>query len=221
MKKNFVIILLFTLCVQLANAQYYRWVFHKDLPITYAANSAAKIAWLQLYADKMNDIKKAREKTVKYLTVVEEVQRNIYNALTNVDAALKNGKTVLLIAKRIEAIYQNLKQLSSFAIDQPYLATLAVDQTRLFAARLSCLANNLQNVILKSDKETLIDPVKRTKMVADVYSDVWALWGSSRVLVNTFKAYTLQDAVNKVVPYKDWYKNDKTSVEDIIRKTKF
>jgi hypothetical protein len=215
------IVLLHLINAQHLTAQYYRWVFHRDLPITYAANSAGKIVWLELYAEKMNDVKKAREKTVEYLAVVEEVQRKIYNSLTNVDAALKNGKTVLLIGKRIEAIYQNLKLLSTLAYDRPYLATLAVDQTRLFTARLTQLANNLGDVILKSDKETLIDPVKRTKLVADVYSDVWALWASSRALINIFKAYNLQDAVNRVVPVFDWFKNDKAIVDDILKNIKF
>lgn len=203
-----------------AVTQGQRQVIHTDLIPQMQANTDAKILLNKAYENKLNQIKEDRDKTLAYSTAIEEVQRKVFNSLTNVDGALRNGKTLIYISKKIPHIFNNLVEASQLAAGKPFLATLAADQARIITGRVVKLQNYLNDFVLKDDPKALINPTDRAKFVHEVYENILIIDNMSASLINAFKLYNLQDAVNKVVPF-EMYKNvDKILIQDIVKKVK-
>ena len=218
---KFVIIIALLTIPNLGKAQFVTWVFHTDLPFTQLENTAYKCGWNYTYANKLKQIKEDREKTLEYLAFVEEVQRKIYNTLSNVDGAVKDGKTMWALSKKVPEILKNLEKSAELAAGKPYLLTITGDMYNIFYQRCLNLTNYLQEVILKSDEKILIDPVRRHKLVYDVYSEINVLYQLSKSILDQYRLKTLQDAVDKIVPVSTFYNVDKMIVQDILRKIKF
>ena len=201
------------------DAQVY--VVHTDLIPQTFVNSAFKIGSNELYVNKLNDVKNDRTNTSTYAATIEEAQNLIFNSLTNVDDAIKNGRTVYYITQKIPSIFTNLQTATSLAIGKPYLATIAAQSAQVFAVRLSNLSAYLQNFVLSNDESTLINQADRDKFVHKIYEEVNILYALSESLVYDFTLYNLQDAINKIVPYKSYINMDKTIVTGIIIRFKF
>src|SRR3954471_22834995 len=92
---------LFILLPAITGVKAQRVVVHTDLIPRMQANTEYKIMMNKRYEDKLNQVKEDRENTLAYGTTIEQVQRRVFNSLTNVDDALRNGKTVLYISKKI------------------------------------------------------------------------------------------------------------------------
>lgn len=216
-----IVVFILILSSSSSNAQFVTWAFHTDLPFTQTENTALKSAWNYKYADKLNEIKKNREKTLEYLVFIEEVQRKIFNTLSNVDGALKDGKTMLAVSKKIPQIFVNLEKSVELAAGKPYLLTITGNMYQVFYQRCLNLSAFLKDVVLRSDEKLLIDPVRRHQFVYEVYSEINVLQQLNLSILNQYKMKTLQDAVDKVIPVSTFYNVDKIIVQDILRKVKF
>jgi len=219
--KRLLFVALLVVCHQLLQAQYYEILIHTDLPITQAENSAYKIARDYLYNNTLSSVKDHRQDVSLYSAGIEEVQRNIFNSLSNVSDGIKNGKALYYVAQRIPKIYTNLSTATSLAVGKPYLITIATSTVTIMIARITNLENYIQNFIAKSDDQTLITPTDRDKFVREVRNEVNILYTLSSSLVSNFKMYNLQDAINKVVPYKVFINMDKNIVTDLKTTFKF
>lgn len=201
-------------------AKAQRTVVHTDLIPRIHANTEYKVLMNKAYEDKLNQVKEDREKTLAYATTIEQVQQKIFNSLTNVDAAVRNGKTMLYISKKIPEIFDNLTEASQLAAGKPFLATIAADQAQVITERVVKLQKYLSDFVLKDDARTLINPTDRAKFVYEVYQNIQIIESMSSALVRTFKMYNLQDAVNKVVPFQTYKNVDKILIQDIVNKVK-
>jgi hypothetical protein len=174
----------------------------------------------KIYQTKLDQVKDRREKTLAYATVIEEVQNSVFNSLTNVDAAIRNGKTLIYISKKIPKIFDNLAEASQLAMGKPFLMTIAKDQAQVITERVIRLQDYLNNYVLKDDSKILINPTDRAKFVHEVYQNIQIIEAMSSSLVRTFKVYNLQDAVNKIVPFQMYMNVDKILIQDIVKKVK-
>lgn len=175
----------------------------------------------KLYEKKLDKIKADRERTMQYAETIEEVQRKMYSSLTNVESGLRNGKTLLYISKKIPKIFDNLKEATTLAAGKPYLLAVAKENTEIMVGRIIKLQAYLKDFVLKADDKTLLNPLDRDKFVWEVYQDINIIYALSESMVSMFKMYNLQDAIDKVVPYKLYYNMDKIIVNDIRNKLKF
>ncbi len=221
MSRPFLIALIFSLPL-LANAQVYvKIVFHEDLIQRQIENTAVKQAALAMYGDKLDDIMHKREKITFYMGVIEEIQRKIVSSLANIDDAIKNGKTLYWLGKKIPDIYNNLQTAIDLAIQKPFLAPYAYDASSIITARLTTLVDYVQNTLANNDWGVLISQTKRDKFIKETYDDIMTIYWMSNSMVQNFKTYTIQDAVNKIIPYKVFLNKDKAIVTDIVSKFKF
>lgn len=202
-------------------AQLYNIFIHNDMIATQSENNTVQFAYNELYNSTLTDIKNSRNKTMQNMGVVEEVQRKIYNSLTNVDAAISNGKTLYSAFKKVPKIYDNLIQTAQLSIGKPYLLGIVSEQANLFYARINKLIDYIQTLVLSNDENILINQTDRSKFVSEVYTDINILYSISLSMVNDFKIYNLQDAINKIYPWKMYYNMDKNLLSSTLRKLKF
>ncbi len=207
------------LCALAAKGQ--QVVIHHDLIQQATTNTASKVALHGQYRQKLTQIEEHRKGILTHVTTVEEVHRRMFNTLSNVDGALRNGRTLWYISQKVPQIFTNLKTAAVLAKDKPYLVQMLANHSKLMIGRVSRLQQYLQNVVLQNDPQVLINPIQREKMVHEVYTDINIIHSVSQSMVSLFKLYNLQDAVEAVVPLRMYYNMDRILVEDIIRKTKF
>ncbi len=207
------------LCPLLVTAQ--QIVYHKDLMAEATANTSYKVARNYLYSDKLKEIEDKRQHIATYSTGIEEVQHQIFASLSNVDNAIKKCKALYNVSLRIPKIFDNLAKATSLAAGKPYLITIAANTTQIFTGRIVELQNYLEQFVLAADEKTLIDPIQRTRFVLEVSTDLNILYNLSEQLVNNFKLYNLNDAINKIVPYKMYINMDAVIVRDMLNQFKF
>jgi hypothetical protein len=216
MRKLLLLLAMYTL----TDAKAQTVVVHTDLISQMQVNADYKIGMHKIYQTKLDQVKDRREKTLAYATVIEEVQNSVFNSLTNVDAAIRNGKTLIYISKKIPKIFDNLAEASQLAMGKPFLMTIAKDQAQVITERVIRLQDYLNNYVLKDDSKILINPTDRAKFVHEVYQNIQIIEAMSSSLVRTFKVYNLQDAVNKIVPFQMYMNVDKILIQDIVKKVK-
>jgi hypothetical protein len=210
---------IFFLLPLLTKAQSF--VIHDDLIATQGNNSSYKIAWNELYGQKLDAIKKDRERTTYCLGIIQQVQEKILKSLSNVDDAIKNGKALFYISKKIPLIFTNLQKSVVAAAGKPYSLVLVGNQIPIFTVRLTNLTNYLNQQVLGSDERILMDQAARDRFVRTVYDEINVLYQLSSSMYRTIESANFQDAVNKIVPFQTYINIDKVIIQDILFRFKF
>ena len=94
-------------------------------------------------------------------------------------------------------------------------------EAQLCYRRILNLTQYLQEVLLTADEAVLMDPAARGKFVHQVYEEVRVMEALGQHLVFTLQANDLQDAIQQVVPYRDYIQMDRAIIEGIIRQWKY
>jgi hypothetical protein len=202
-------------------AQGYNVFIHRDMIATQTQNTATQYAYNELYNGTLTDIKNSRNKTMQNMGIIEEVQRTGFKSLSNVDGAVRNGKTLYYAFKKAPKIFDNLAQAAQLSTGKPYLLGIVSKQAIVFEERVAKLTDYIQNFVCKNDETVLINPTDRSKFVNEVYTEINILYNLSAAMVNDFKIYNLQDAINKVYPWKMYYNMDKNILKNTLLKLKF
>lgn len=197
-------------------------VIHEDLMQRVAENTASKNIWLEMYDNELDQVKSDRETVLGNWTIIEEIQKKIYSSLTNVNDAIKNGRQIKIIAERVPLIVSNVTEAGQIAIGKPYLIVYWNGTGQLLIDKALELQTFLTEFILSHDNDSLlIDQVTRDQLVWQTYNRINTIYNISNSMVSLFKRYTLQMAVNKIVPYQ-WYINlDKAITKEIFDRIKF
>jgi len=197
-------------------------VYHQDLMQRVAENTADKQSWLLLYKNSLDSIQSHRKKVLANWSVIEAVQQKIYKNLTNVDDGIKQSRQLYYIAQKVPKIFDNILQASQIAIGKPYLVIYWNGTGQLLIDKILSLKNFVSTFIMSHDNDSLlIDQTTRDQLLWATYNQVNTIYNISNNIVYQFRQYTLQMAINKVVPY-DWYINlDKGITQQILNNAKF
>lgn len=197
-------------------------VYHEDLMQRVAENTADKQAWLMLYNNSLDTIQAHRKKVLVNWATIEAVQQKIYKNLTNVDDGIKQSKQLYYMANKIPKIFDNIIQASKIAVGKPYLVVYWNGTGQLLIDKILSLQNFVSTFIMSHDNDSLlIDQATRDHLLWTVYNQVNTIYNISNNMVYQFRQYTLQMAINKVVPYQ-WYINfDKRITQQILNNVKF
>ena len=197
-------------------------VYHQDLMQRVAENTADKQSWLLLYNNSLDSIQSHRKKVLANWSVIEAVQQKIYKNLTNVDDGIRQSRQLYYIAQKVPKIFDNILQASQIAIGKPYLVIYWNGTGQLLIDKILSLQNFVSTFIMSHDNDSLlIDQTTRDQLLWATYNQVNTIYNISNNMVYQFRQYTLQMAINKVVPY-DWYINlDKGITQQILNNAKF
>jgi hypothetical protein len=210
------------LLVFIAGAQVYvTIVFHTDLPVRQIENTAVKQACLAAYGSKLNQIQNDRAVTSADLAVVEEIQAKLVKSFANCDDAIKNCKTLYYAFQRVPKIYDELQKAAGLAAGKPYLLPLATNAATNIAARLNNLLDYIKSTLTNNDYGVFIDQAKRDRLITHVYAEINTLYAYSSSLYNKFNLYTIQDAANQIVPYKNMVNQDRAIINNIMSTLRF
>lgn len=219
MKAFFIIIVL---AVLFFKAKSQGIVYHQDLMQRVAENTANKQSWLLLYNNSLDTIQSHRKKVLANWSTIEAVQQKIYKNLTNVDDGIKQSKQLYYIAQKVPKIFDNILQASQIAVGKPYLVIYWNGTGQLLTDKILSLQNFVSTFIMSHDNDSLlIDQTTRDQLLWTTYNQVNTIYNISNNMVYQFRQYSLQMAINKVVPYQ-WYINlDKSITQRILNNANF
>jgi hypothetical protein len=197
-------------------------VYHQDLMQRVAENTADKQSWLMLYNNSLDTVQSDRKKVLANWSTIEAVQQKIYNSLTNVDDGIKESKQLYYIAQKVPKIFDNIVEAGKIAVGKPFLVVYWNGTGQLLTDKILSLQNFVSTFIMSHNNDSLlIDQTTRDQLLWTTYNVINTIYNISSNILNMFRQYTLQMAINKVMPY-GWYINfDKSLTQQILNNAKF
>lgn len=152
---------------------------------------------------------------------VVTAQTIIYDELSNVNSALKNGRAVLQMGNIIADLINYSNQMLAMARDEPYLLLFAEDFGHQIKSRSTRLVTDVSGFILKEGSNVLTDYNNRDQLLRKVTQELQIL---SSLAYGAWKAmfWAKQRGIFRSVnPFAEFMNQDRQHVEDIIRNAKY
>lgn len=214
------VLLLSALCFQLsASAQ--EMVVDIQHAVVVMENQAARMAaegthqqYLTRIGDNVNTI------NTNVATVVA-AQTLIYNALSNVNSALKDGLMVKNIARTTSDIVYYLNEAMKMGRDDPLLFLVTMRIQNEFGPKVSSLVSDVSGFILKEGGNVLADYNGRDQLLRRVMQQLQILDGMA---YGTWKAmyWARQRGVLKTLnPFAAYINKDRAFAAQIIQNAKY
>jgi hypothetical protein len=148
-------------------------------------------------------------------------QTIIYDGLSNVNSALKNGLAVRQLGTLISEILSYSSQMAGMAKTEPYLLLFAEDFGRQMKERSTRLVTDVSGFILKEGSNVLTDFNNRDQLLRKVTQELQLI---SALVYGAWKAmyWAKERGIFKTLnPFADFIYQDRIYVEDIIRNARY
>jgi hypothetical protein len=148
-------------------------------------------------------------------------QTMIYQGLSNVNSALKNGMTVKDMAFIIADILNYTNQTLAMARAEPYLLLFTEQFDRDIQGRAMRLVTDVSAFVLKEGDNVLADYNSRDQLLRKVRQELQIIAGLAYGAYRAVFWARQKGIIASINPYAAWINNDKVFVADIIRNAKY
>ena len=220
MKKQLFLILLYAFCFTLsASAQEYDFDPSYFESVTY--NGVARSSAEETHNNYLGKINNNLNTINLNVASVVTAQTIIYNALANVNSALKDGIAVKNMTVTVTDMLSYLNQCLALAKTQPYLLLFAQNIEQQMQARAIALVSNVSGFVLKSGDNVLADYNARDQLLRKVTEQLEIMdslaYGAWRAM---FWAQQ-RGLIASINPYQSFINKDKLFVQEIIDNAKY
>lgn len=217
MKKQLISIL-FTCLSMLAFGQSYVTIIYDAEHLAIVnENGAVRLVSEQAHNNMLGNIRGRIDDINVNLSSVVLVQRMIHRSLTEVDQALKSGRSALHIARLVQDIATLSTEMLETAKGAPWLLLFAEDAARQLKDRGINLAAEVSGFILQERKNVLMDYEKRDQLMRKIILELKVI----RALVFSMEKSMYWAKINGVLktanPYRNFINMDKRKADEIIR----
>lgn len=204
-------LLLFIGCIVIHTARAQEYVFDANRFNMVVANGTVRDAAEIRHNQYLGKINSNVETVNTNASAVVLAQTIIYNGLSQVNSALKDGLAVKNMATISTDILSYLQQAIALARTDPALILAASNLETECKTRSLLLVNDVSNFVLKSGKNVLADYNARDELLNKVLNDLriidglaygaWRAmyWAKERGIIATLNP--LQDYINKDITY--------------------
>ncbi len=154
------------------------------------------------------------------LTLINDLQDNIYKGLTEVSAAMYSLLTVKDIADVSLDILENLDKALALARASPLLLLFAEQGVRDFKTRANRLATEVSSFVLKGGKDNLLDSGERAKLLNLIRTELSILRGITFGMQRSMFWAQQRGILHALNPYSGFINIDRNIADDIIRNSK-
>lgn len=148
-------------------------------------------------------------------------QTMIYQGLSNVNSALKNGMAVKDMAFIVADILNYTNQTLAMARAEPYLLLFTEQFDRDIQGRATQLVNDVSAFVLKEGDNVLADYNSRDQLLRKVRMELQIIDGLAYGAYRAVFWARQKGIIASINPYAAWINNDKVFVADIIRNAKY
>ncbi|WP_439698150.1 hypothetical protein ACFGVS_07815 [Mucilaginibacter sp. AW1-7] len=182
-----------------------------------AVQSAAEISHSN-YLDKINK----NLQTINTNTgSVVLAQTMIYEGLSNINSALKNGLVVKDLAVITADILRYTNQAIELAKAQPYLLLFAESYAGQIRGRATRLVGDVSKFVLKEGGSILADYNSRDELLNHVRQELQIIDGMAYGAWKAMFWAKERGIIASINPYAGYISNDRNTVNEIIRNAKY
>lgn len=140
-------------------------VLNDQLLAQITKNQAVRLASKESFLNSYEKQKKLYEDVNQKIAQVVAIQKFIYEKLTNVNAAIKQGKQLYYLSNTFVQIGQNANEVLSLTAQNPQYAILLNRYYIAATQELIKMQTELVNDILREDADFLMDPFDRQAVI--------------------------------------------------------
>ena len=212
--------MLYSFCFTLsASAQEY--VFDPSYFESVTYNGVARSSAEETHNNYLGKINNNLNTINLNVASVVTAQTIIYNALANVNSALKDGIAVKNMTVTVTDMLSYLNQCLALAKSQPYLLLFAQNIEQQMQTRAIALVSNVSGFVLKSGDNVLADYNARDQLLRKVTEQLEIMdslaYGAWRAM---FWAQQ-RGLIASINPYQSFINKDKLFVSQIIGNAKY
>jgi hypothetical protein len=148
-------------------------------------------------------------------------QNIIYNGLSNVNSALKDGLEVKYMATITADMINYLQQVLELAKTQPYLILFATNIANEMKLRAVGMVGEVSSYILKSGNNVLADYNSRDQLLKKVTTTLQILDGLAYGAWRAMYWAKERGIVASINPWENYINKDKYFVQEIITNAKY
>jgi len=148
-------------------------------------------------------------------------QSIIYDGLSNVNSALKNGLAVQQLGSIVADLVNYSNQMVQIGRSEPYLLLFAEDFGNQMTARSVRLLTEVSGFVLKEGSNVLADYNSRDQLLRKVTQELQLLVSLAYGAWKAMYWAKERGIVKSLNPFQDFINQDKNHVEDIIRNAKY
>ncbi len=221
MKKIIGIGILFFIVIQ-ANAQLVDGgvVVNVKLQKQLMLNQKMRLLSESFFRKNYRKQKELYDKINRDMTKVLAVHNFIYKNLSNVNEALKQGKKLKYLWSYVKEISENGKKLAKISVKKPQYAILRAEVLYKLLQESWDLSTEVSTVILRENKDFLIDPYDREILIEKMLDKARMINGYILYLIHTLETANRIAYLEQIPVLGDYVSLDRHIVEDIIKQWK-
>lgn len=216
-------ILLFTLAIFCSNLKLCAQtiVYNDQLLMQITKNQAVRLASNESYLNSYEKQKKTYDEINQKLAQIVAIQNFIYDKLTNVNSALKQGKQLYYLSKTFAQIGVNANDVLSLTVQYPEYAIL-LNRFYIGAAQeLLKMQSELTNDILHEENDFLMDPYDRQVLIQNLSTKAQMINGYLVCIKIRLKNAKKIPYIYQIPTINTYVNLDRMIVKGIIEKYKF
>ncbi|QEM07230.1 hypothetical protein DIU31_028405 [Mucilaginibacter rubeus] len=219
MKKTCLICLygLLTICYTSAQ-QYVIDPWHLNAVAQNAAVRSSAESTHEQYLGKINNNINDLNTNVGAVVLAQTM---IYEGLSNVNSALKNGLAVKNMAVTVADMTYYINQALTLAGSEPYLLTFANNVAAEMRRRALALVSDVSSYVLKDGNNVLADYNTRDELLRKVTHQLQILDGLAYGAWKAMYWAKERGIIASINPYAGFINQDKTFVTQIIQNAKY
>ena len=202
-----------------AHAQQY--VFDPKYFASVEANQAVRSSAEETHNQYLGKINNNIEDLNTNVGSVVLAQTIIYNGLSNVNSALKDGLEVKYMATITADMISYLNQALALGKSDPYLLLFATNITNEMKVRSVALVSEVSSYVLKSGDNILADYNGRDQLLKKVTTTLQILDGLAYGAWRAMYWAKQRGIIATINPWQDFINKDKYFVQQIITNAKY
>lgn len=220
MNMKFLFMALLAFCFKLsASAQQY--VLDEKYLVSVEANQAVRMSAEQTHNQYLGKINNNIEDLNTNVGSVVLAQSIIYNGLSNVNSALKDGLEVKYMATITADMISYLNQALALGKTDPFLLLFATNIANEMKVRSVALVSEVSAYVLKSGDNILADYNGRDQLLKKVTNTLQILDGLAYGAWRAMFWAKQRGIIASINPWHDFINKDKYFVQQIITNAKY
>ncbi|WDF55884.1 hypothetical protein [Mucilaginibacter sp. KACC 22063] len=213
-------LLLFCICFRFA-ALSQEMVIDVQHLVAVEENQAVRMAAEGTHQDYLKKINDNVNTVNTNVSSVVAAQTLIYNALANVNSALKDGLMARQISRTTADIIYYLNESLTLAKDDPLLLLVTLKIQNEFGPRATAMVSDISAFILKSDGNVLADFNGRDQLLRKVVQQLQILDGMAYSTWKSMFWARERGVLRTLNPFDAYINKDRVFAAQIIQNAKF
>ncbi|MBB6107828.1 hypothetical protein SAMN05421821_101259 [Mucilaginibacter lappiensis] len=213
-------ILVIMLCIIYCHSQAQTLTFDPAVSAAIAVNAGVINGQLNTTNNKLDLIQKGQLAVTGQLVIVNDLQKKVYQGLSQVASVINNLTTIKEIAECGSDIVNDVEASVTLAKSDPALLLFAEQGARDFETRAATLAADVSAFVLKGGNN-LMDSGERGRMLNHIADEMRILRGIAYGMNRAMYWAKINGIFRSLNPWAEWQNQDVRIANDVLTNAKY